>query len=129
MQEWRLCKIKYKGKPSAQEEQENIRKASSQPAQDLQQISQANFPHPCDGESQQTQLYSSQVSNMCGNEPHNLAELDLKMETIENEQQQQIAFYDPLYDHFDDDQLKQFADSSELLFPNIWSWHVDQDGV
>lgn len=129
LQEWRICKIKYKGKPSTQEELENVRSASLQPAQNVLQIAEANPPHSLGGENHQYQRYSSQVVNMYGNEPYNLAELDLQMEGIENKQQQQIAFYDPFHDHFDDDQVEQFADSSEQLFSNIWSWHADQDGI
>ncbi|KAJ4723347.1 hypothetical protein OWV82_006730 [Melia azedarach] len=121
--EWRLCRIKYKGKPSDQEEiVDNTRNASiptlaeqqQQPPQScLQPISDANFSDFSGGESQNNQQDSLQVNNMSENEPSNFSDLILQIEA---------DFSYPYYDHFEDDQLQQFAASPEQLLPSIWSW-------
>ncbi|KAJ4723349.1 putative NAC domain-containing protein [Melia azedarach] len=120
--EWRLCRIKYKGKPRVQEEvvEINIGNASiptlaeqQQPPQSFQTISKANFSHFPGGESQNNQQDSHEVNNISENEPSKSSDLILHMEA---------DFSYPCYGHFEDDQLQQYADSPEQLLPSIWSW-------
>ncbi|KAJ4723354.1 hypothetical protein OWV82_006737 [Melia azedarach] len=121
--------------PSVQEELlKNITNASipilaeqqQQPPQTLQPISKANVSSNFSGgENQNNQHCSLEVNKMSENEPLNFADLNMQMEMTDVEKQLQIAFYDPCYYYLEDDQLEQFVDSSEQLFPSIWSWHED----
>ncbi|KAL5784034.1 hypothetical protein ACOSQ2_006426 [Xanthoceras sorbifolium] len=110
--EWRLCRMKYKGKPSAQEELENIRKASSSmcmPPEDM------NYGHEGD-------------DNFMEN---------TQLQVIDEQQQQQqqqsttLASNDPFqtnYNYFGD-QVEQ-TDSSESLdqlLHGLWSWQNQQN--
>nr|UBT01685.1 NAC transcription factor 81 [Litchi chinensis] len=109
--DWRLCRVKYKGKPSAQEELENVRKAScstgTQP--DLigeENPDQMNYEHEADQFAEDTQL-----------------------QVVDEQEQQSISAFisnDPFQTQFSTnyylgDQIEQ-TDSSEQLFPTLWSW-------
>ncbi|KAH9727655.1 NAC domain-containing protein 83 [Citrus sinensis] len=122
--DWTLCKIKYKGKPSVQEELEDIRNDyrlrvnNDFEASSSSSISVTNMDmqqHLADSVAEQ-QLQRQQQ------QPQPLQQL---------EQQQQYASYDPFstqtmstgYDYFNDHdhQLEQ-AHTSEQLFTTLWSW-------
>ncbi|KAH7572788.1 hypothetical protein JRO89_XS03G0013900 [Xanthoceras sorbifolium] len=127
--EWRLCKIKYKGKPSAQEEMENIRKAyqlsnyesggsSSMEAMENIRNAYPNFV----GEQQALQ-------NLDNN---NYYMQNMQMEAMDQQvlqYQPTLASNDPFETQFNTnyyvnhDQLEQPpADSPEQPFPSLWSW-------
>lgn len=113
LQKWRLCRIKYNGKPNVQEEVlENTIIASipvlaeqqQQPPQTLQPIWEANvFSNFSGGESQKNQQCSLEVKKMSENEPINVADLNMQMEVMDVEKQQQNAFYYPYHYYFEDD--------------------------
>ncbi|XP_044480792.1 NAC domain-containing protein 41-like [Mangifera indica] len=133
--DWRLCKIKYKGKLSAQEEMENCRKgatpgnkdveaSSSIIGEQLQQPQQLQLENslcePCfeaisPMEMQEQSDHLLQLDNVC--------ELyftqNMLLEVIDEKLHQSKASCDP---YFFDGQIEQPADSSEQLFLSLWSW-------
>ncbi|KAJ0092594.1 hypothetical protein Patl1_26329 [Pistacia atlantica] len=113
--EWRLCKIKYKGKTSVKEELENIRKgyrlSNEFEGSSSIMVMQLDFV----GEEQkQPQLL----------ELENLQNMEI--EVVDEQQKQSNASYDPILTHISsanyyfDDPLEQ-PDSSEEIFPSLWT--------
>ncbi|KAJ0035222.1 hypothetical protein Pint_25743 [Pistacia integerrima] len=148
--EWRLCKIKYKGKPSAQEELENSRKgvASNKDFEAGSSIMSLQSEFVGDQHQQPQPL---QLENVC--EP--CFEAISSMETQEQFgfggeeplQSDQLLQLDNVYElyftqnmllevideklqqskascdpYYFDGQIEQPADSSEQLFLSLWSW-------
>ncbi|KAL5781089.1 hypothetical protein ACOSP7_006118 [Xanthoceras sorbifolium] len=123
--EWRLCKIKYKGKPSAQEEMENIRKAYQLSSYESGGSSSMGMHPDFVGEQQEQQA----LQNL---EDNNYYMQNMQMESMDQQvlqYQPTLASNDPFETQFntnyyvDHDQLEQPpADSPEQLFPSLWSW-------
>ncbi|KAJ4723345.1 putative NAC domain-containing protein [Melia azedarach] len=103
---WRLCKIKYKGKPSLQEELENVRNGF-------------NFKSRNDIEASSSSSSSTVIMGIQQQQPDFVAE--------QQQQQQQNGSYDPFLHQIMSTntfhELEQAAETSEqMLFPNFWSW-------
>lgn len=139
-QEWRLCKIKHKGKASVKEEPESITKGYRS-SNDLEGsnsilVTQLDFVGE---EQQQPQLI--ELENLCETYSHVSSstgmQLDfivepvyfrqtMEIEVMDEQQKQSNALYDPVLTHISsinyylDDALKH-PDSSEELFPSLWS--------
>ncbi|XP_044465409.1 NAC domain-containing protein 41-like [Mangifera indica] len=138
--EWRLCKIKHKGKASVKEEPESITKGYRS-SNDLEGsnsilVTQLDFVGE---EQQQPQLI--ELENLCETYSHVSSstgmQLDfivepvyfrqtMEIEVMDEQQKQSNALYDPVLTHISstnyylDDALKH-PDSSEELFPSLWS--------
>ncbi|KAJ0094027.1 hypothetical protein Patl1_26331 [Pistacia atlantica] len=155
--EWRLCKIKYKGKASVKEEMENIRKGyfkltnSFESSSPSIMVMEPDFVDEEQQQRQQRQLLNlennlQETYDSMGMELHFFNEAQEKilqvpealqlddevmnmqiMDHQQQDQQQSNASYDPILthisnsDYYFDDQMEQ-PDSSEELFPSLWSW-------
>ncbi|KAK1563618.1 hypothetical protein Q3G72_030084 [Acer saccharum] len=112
--EWRLCRIKYKGKPSAQEELENIRKASSSNnSMGMQPDSTSTGDHHQQNPDHMNYEY----------EAHPF------VQNIDQQHQSTLASNDPFQTQFTanyyfGDQLndEQTDSISDQLFTSLWSW-------
>ncbi|XP_065865263.1 NAC domain-containing protein 55-like [Euphorbia lathyris] len=99
--EWRLCKLKYKGKPSLQEEMENIRQAQNSSSRD-------DF---------EAVNYSMAPSN--SNEEQNSLLADNNASWVQLPQTSYIDIDDP---YINSDQYLELEPIQEQ-FPALWSWH------
>ncbi|WCJ41377.1 NAC domain containing protein 3 [Euphorbia peplus] len=96
--EWRLCKLKYKGKPSLQEEMENIRESQNSSRHDFEAVkSIETVPSISNADQQQDLLVTNNNNN--------------------HEWSSNYVIDDPYIDttHY-------LQDSIEDQFPDLWSW-------
>ncbi|KAJ0035218.1 NAC domain-containing protein 41-like [Pistacia vera] len=134
--EWRICKIKYKGKLSIQEELKSNGKGYKL---------KSKIDFGCDEEQQQQpepleldilyEPYNSEVSSSMDmqldfvGEPYFRQNMQMEVAIDEQQHHPNNTSYDPILTHFNStnnyfgEQLEQPADdSSEELFHSLWSW-------
>ncbi|KAJ6866121.1 NAC domain-containing protein 83-like [Populus alba x Populus x berolinensis] len=116
--DWRLCKIKHKGKPSVQEEMESMRKQYSS-SNDFEAGSSTNFV----GGQQQQEQTSSRPTNYEGYDHESYYQWN-------NMQQSPPSPYDPYLPappstssgHYYVEQQEKLESSDEHPFPSLWAW-------
>ncbi|KAJ0035226.1 hypothetical protein Pint_25749 [Pistacia integerrima] len=138
--EWRLCKIKYKGKTSVKEELENIRKgyrlSNEFEGSSSIMVMQLDFVGEEQKQPQLLELENlcepySEVSSSTGMQIDFIGEpfycrQNMEIEVVDEQQKQSNASYDPILTHISstnyyfDDPLEQ-PDSSEEIFPSLWT--------
>ncbi|KAJ6866128.1 NAC domain-containing protein 83-like [Populus alba x Populus x berolinensis] len=116
--DWRLCKIKHKGKPSVQEEMESMRKQYSS-RNDFEAGSSTIFV----GGQQQQEQTSSRPTNYEGYDHESYYQWN-------NMQQSPPSPYDPYLPappssssgHYYVEQQEKLESSDGHPFPSLWSW-------
>ncbi|KAJ4723344.1 putative NAC domain-containing protein [Melia azedarach] len=99
--DWRICKIKYKGKPSLQEELESARNGF-------------NFKSRNDIEATSSSSSSTVIMGM---------QQQQQLDSVAEQQQQQKASYDPFLNQIMSTNTYLELDTSEqMLFSNSWTW-------
>ncbi|XP_031270081.1 NAC domain-containing protein 41-like [Pistacia vera] len=148
--EWRLCKIKYKGKQSVQEELENIRKGYGLSSDiisgercsvmEMKSSSSSSVVFVDEEEERQPIMKSlEEVENKITSDDFISEKIQREDQEMNNEEEQQLMLYasynyDPIlthitsssnYDYFGDYnynyQLEQLPYSVDELFPSFWS--------
>ncbi|KAK3204449.1 hypothetical protein Dsin_018495 [Dipteronia sinensis] len=112
--EWRLCRIKYKGMPSAQEELDNIRKASSSNnSMGMQPDSTSTGDHHQQNPDHMNYEYEAHPFVQNIDQQHR--------STLASNDPFQTQFTANYYfgDQLDDEQTDSISDQQ---FPSLWSW-------
>ncbi|KAJ0035225.1 hypothetical protein Pint_25748 [Pistacia integerrima] len=134
--EWRICKIKYKGKESITEELKNIRKghisrndlkATGSTMEQEKQPAPLEIDYIYESYSEGSNSTGMMLDFVCNQQkPYNFRQ-NMQMEESDEQKQYPKGSYDPILTHittanyYFDMQFEQ-PDSLEEIYPSLWNW-------